>query len=656
MTRSPGTIQSDLATDTNTPVSPIAPTALRPANIADTRILGGFWGDLQKLNRDETLPHEIKWIHKFGAVGNFVAADEGNVAENRVGREFSDSDIYKVVEALTWENGRKPSDEFEEVIQRLATKALRIQKTDGYLSTNFDNPGQQPRYSDMEWGHELYCYGHLLQAAVARIRTGKSNEDPVIQLGISVANHVCSTFGPDGLQLIDGHPVIEPALIELYRATGDEKYLNQAQIFIDRRGHHSLKDIEFGRTYFQDQTPLREMGVLEGHAVRALYLAAGAVDLAIETEDTELLSLMERQYRNTLARRTYITGGMGSHHQDEAFGADFELPPDRAYCETCAGVASIMVAWRLLLATGDITWGDIIERTLYNILAASLSEDGKAFFYSNPLHQRTPVTSTDPEEWNPRASASQRSAWFEVSCCPPNLSRTIAQLGAYSATASANQIQLIQYFDSHIHMELESGPVVLRVRTDYPSSGVVGIDVLEAPGEEWTLALRIPSWASGASVVVDGKCTNCSPGAHEISGIHRGSQIELELPIGPRFVFPDPRIDAIRGCVAVERGPLVMCVESVFQPDHTDVEALTVDVTQPLKDQIDRAVASGSLLSTSMSLWPYADNRPHDQHDDSPNSPVVFTPYWSWGNHAGSTMRIWVPISPSVQNSRSSSA
>ncbi len=634
----------------STPVSPLASSAVRPSSIDDTRITGGFWKRLQDLNRNATLPHEVSWINKFGAVGNFDAVQQGRIAKNRVGREFADSDVYKVIEALSWEEGRVPSAPFEQAVLDLAAKIKSAQSEDGYVNTKFGNPGQEPRYSAMEWGHELYCYGHLIQAAVARLRTGKNDTDPVVQLGISVADHVCDTFGENGLQLVDGHPEIEPALVELYRATGDERYLSQARLFIDRRGHKSLKDIEFGRSYFQDTTPVREMGVLEGHAVRALYLAAGAIDLAVETSDSELLEAIEKQYRNTLARRTYITGGMGSHHQDEAFGDDFELPPDRAYCETCAGVASIMVAWRLLLATGDITWGDIIERTLYNVLATSISDDGTAFFYANPLHQRVPVEATDRNEWSPRASASQRSSWFEVSCCPPNLSRTLAQLGSYAATSSADRIQLVQYFDSTIHAELESGPVDIRVHTDYPQSGQIQIEVLKSPDKNWTLELRIPSWGSGAKVQVSGQTVLCEPGSHEVTGLVPGSQVLLSLPVQPRITFPDPRIDAVRDCVAVERGPLVMCLESKSQTKQTDVSLLTIDPSVPLVDDIERVIASGRVLIMTDEEWPYERTRASHEVETKAvtQTELVFTPYLSWGEQEGATMRVWVPV---VRNS-----
>src|SRR5690606_11757002 len=225
--------------------------------------------------------------------------------------------------------------------------------------------GQGARWSDLEWGHELYCLGHLFQAAVARARTRPEADDGLLEVARRAADLGCGVFGDGGIRSVCGHAEVEVALAELARVTGEQRYLEQAKLFVDRRGHGVLADIEWGRGYFQDDVPVREAQVLHGHAVRANYLAAGAVDVAVETGEAELLDALRSQWERTVARRTYITGGQGSHHQDEAFGDDFELPSDRAYSETCAGVGSVMFSWRLLLATGEARYADLIERTLY---------------------------------------------------------------------------------------------------------------------------------------------------------------------------------------------------------------------------------------------------------------------------------------------------
>ncbi|MET0886338.1 MAG: beta-L-arabinofuranosidase domain-containing protein, partial [Mycetocola sp.] len=557
------------------PVVPAAPTALAPLGLREAWITGGFWARRQSVNRSATLRHCEEWMVRVGWLGNFDAVATGTIAEVRQGREFSDSEIYKLLEALAWQYATENHPELDARIRALTDRVARAQADDGYIGTKFGSEGQAARYSDMEWGHELYNVGHLLQAAVARLRSGC--DDGLVEIARRAADHVCEAFGAEGRQTVCGHPEIELGLVEFSRATGDERYLRQAQLFLERRGTGTLAEIEWGPSYFQDDTPIRDADVLRGHAVRALYLTAAAVDVAVDTGDAELLRIIERQWTATVARRTYLTGGMGSHHQDEAFGEDFELPADRAYCETCAGVASMMLSWRLLLATGDVRYADLIERTLYNILAVSPSPEGTAFFYANTLHRRTPSAPSAEDEASPRASSGMRAPWFEVSCCPTNLARTFASLGAYLATTTATGVQIHQYASAEISTSIESGPVRLHLRTDYPVNGAIEVTIDESPADEWDLQLRVPAWAGGATVVVSGERTPVTPGAFTIRRVFTaGDVVRLELPIEPRWTFPDSRIDATRGTVAIERGPVVYCLESVDLPNDANVDQFVV--------------------------------------------------------------------------------
>src|SRR5450756_910628 len=288
---------------------------LRPLGLGEVRITGGFWGHRQQINAEASLVHIESWLEREGWSANFDLARDGGPATARRGREFSDSEVYKLLEAMAWELARADDPALEARFGALVERVVAAQQADGYLNTAFGGPGQEPRYSDLEWGHELYCFGHLIQAGVARART--RGEDLLVRIARRAADHVCDTFGPDRIASVCGHAEIEPALVELYRVTGERRYLEQAGLFVERRGHHVLEDVEFGRSYFQDDVPVREATVLRGHAVRATYLAAGGVDIATETDDGELLGAVSRQLRNTLARRTYLTGGMGSRHQDE---------------------------------------------------------------------------------------------------------------------------------------------------------------------------------------------------------------------------------------------------------------------------------------------------------------------------------------------------
>src|SRR5690606_32620191 len=477
---------------------------LRPLSLAEVTITGGFWGRRQRVNASATLAHIEQWLEREGWLANFDLAAAGALPEGRRGREFSDSEVYKYLEALAWEIGRTGDAALEERFRKVVARVAAAQEPDGYLNTKFGRPGQAPRWSDLEWGHELYCIGHLLQAAVARARTRPDADDGLVEVARCAADLVCSVFGPGGIESVCGHAEIEPALVEFARVTGDERYLDQAALFVERRGRGVLRDIEFGRAYYQDDVPVREARVLRGHAVRAGYLSAGAVDVAVERGDEELLAALVAQWDATVARRTYLTGGVGSHHQDEAFGDDWVLPPDRAYSETCASVASIMFSWRLLLADGAPRFADLIERNLFNVVATSPSAEGTAFFYANTLHQRRPGTLAVEGEISPRASSSLRAPWFEVSCCPPNVARTLAGLAAYVATVDDEGLQLHQYAPAEIRTTVAGAPVALDVETGYPRDGVVRVHVRSDAAAPWTLSLRVPAWADGARLVVDG--------------------------------------------------------------------------------------------------------------------------------------------------------
>ncbi|HSO69891.1 MAG TPA: beta-L-arabinofuranosidase domain-containing protein [Arachnia sp.] len=618
---------------------PIAPStgALSPLGIDDVTITGGFWADRQQLNASVMIAHAQDWMESEGWIPNFDLAVRGGLVEGRRGREFSDSDVYKLMEAIAWEHGRTGSPEMNERFEALAARILPVQEPGGYLNTMFGRPGQQPRYSDFEWGHELYCFGHLFQAAVARART--FGRDGFVEAAIRAADHVCAEFGDGGRDKVPGHPEIEVALAELGRLTGDDKYTRQAALFIDRRGHGRLADIEWGRSYYQDDIPVREAEVSRGHAVRAMYLAAGAVDVAVDQGDGELLDAIIRQARNTFARRTYVSGGMGSRHTGEAFGDDFELPPDRSYSETCAGIGAIMLSQRLLLATGEATYADMVERILYNIVATSPAEDGRGFFYANTLYRRTEGDVPAPDTASPRADSSLRAPWYHVSCCPTNVARTLSSLASLVATTSGDMVQIEQYMSGRVAADLPGGSVELDVDTAYPHDGVIRITVAEAPAE-WRLALRVPAWADGATLDVGDGVVPVSTGHAAVSRVLSvGDTIVLTLPMAPRFLFPDQRIDTVTGQVAVARGPLVHALESIDL--GADVARAVVEVEAGVQERDGDVVVSIQVLPDEEAEWPYATSPGPQGAGESRR--VRLTPYHAWGNRGPATMRVWLP-------------
>lgn len=632
-------------------IAPVIPSrsALRPLGLGEARITGGFWGERQRVNAAHTLGHILGRLESEGWLPNFDLAAAGRLPEGRRGREFADSEVYKFLEATAWEIGRSDDAALEQTFRAVVARVAAAQEPDGYLNTEFGRPGQQPRWSDLEWGHELYCLGHLFQAAVARERTRPGADDGLMTVARRAADLVCEVFGPDGIPAFCGHPEIETALAELSRATGEPRYGRQAALFVSRRGHETLRDIEWGRTYFQDDVPVRDAEALSGHAVRANYLAAGAVDVAVDTADDALLDSLRRQWARTRGRRTYITGGQGSHHQDEAFGVDWELPPDRAYSETCAGIASVMFSWRLLLNDGDASYADLIERTLYNVVATSPAADGRSFFYANTLHQRVPGVVADPDGTSPRASSSLRAPWFEVSCCPPNVARTLASLDAYLATADDDGIQLHQYAPAEIRTTLGDGrPVSLDIATVYPADGTVHVIVNDDAEAAWTLSLRVPQWAEGAHVTVRAageivETHAVAPGFARVRRLFRaGDIVELELPMAPRVVSPDPRIDAVRGCVAVERGPEVLALESTDVAGIDDVGDLCLIGDPAPVERDGRVWVRVGRRILPAAGWPYrASTAPEIVGLDA----VPLVPYHDWGNRGPSTMRVWIPTS-----------
>jgi len=627
--------------------------ALRPLGLNEVKLTDGIWAERQRLNARAVLPHCTTWIERAGWVDNVRVLAAGGPAAGRKGREFSDSEVYKLLEAYSWEAARSGDPAADRVIAEWGAVLAAAQSPDGYIDTNFGRPGQAARYTDFEWGHELYCMGHMIQAGVARLRG--HGEDDLVRVVRRAADHICTEFGPNGRNVICGHPEIEVALAELYRATGEERYLAQARLFVERRGAGLLAIAPFGREYFCDHVPVRRATVFEGHAVRALYLASAAVDVAIETHDDELLAAVVKQWQRTVAARTYLTGGVGSRHEGESFGDDFELPPDGAYAENCASIASVMLAWRLLLATGEAQYAELAERTLHNAIAGAVAADGHAFFYSNPLQQRTAGAPPAPDALSPRAATGLRAPWFEVSCCPTNFARTMASLGAYIATKDDAGVRIELPAGADIRTELPGGRTVgLRVTTGYPWQGRVGVKITESDGAPWRLSMRVPSWATGATVTALGQRRDAPPGQYaQVERPWRpGDEVVLELPMAPRWTFPDPRIDAVRGTVAVERGPLVYCMESVDVPAGVDLDRLAVLTSSPPTDALatdpsaPQAVTVSAIASsgTDASPWPYAAERP--ALSTAIHNALRMIPFFARANRGPARMRVFLPESP----------
>ncbi|HEX9091505.1 MAG TPA: beta-L-arabinofuranosidase domain-containing protein, partial [Anaerolineales bacterium] len=365
-----------IAAITDTRHSPFA--ALKPVAIGDVSLEAGFWKSRQQINQGITIKSQYALLESTGRLDNFRRA-AGKLDKPYQGFVYNDSDVYKWLEAASWTLISSPGGELHEMVEDTINLIAAAQQKDGYINTYFSLNKAAERWTDLLGKHELYCAGHLIQAAVAHYRV--TGNEKLLDVVIRLADHIYSTFGPHQREMTGGHPEIEMALVELYRTTHEPKYLDLAALFINRRGYGLLD----GSEYLVDHTPLRNMNHLAGHAVRALYLCAGAADLALETGETLLIDALNRLWSNMVHQQIYVNGGAGSRYDGEAFGAPFELPNTRAYAETCAAIASVMWNWRMLLLQGDARFADLLEWTLYNGVLPGISLDGRQYFYVNPL-------------------------------------------------------------------------------------------------------------------------------------------------------------------------------------------------------------------------------------------------------------------------------
>jgi DUF1680 family protein len=602
---------------------------------------GGFWGHKQEVNRRVSLRHGYRMLNQSGNLNNLKLAIGTGEGEYRT-PVFMDSDIYKWLEAVSYDLANVPDPELERLADETIALLAAAQLEDGYLDSYYQVVKPDQRWTDLDHDHELYCAGHLFEAAVAHHRaTGKST---LLDIARRFADHIDARFGPGKHPGAPGHPEIELALVELYRETGERRYLDLASFFVDQRGSGTMRGYRLGPAYQQDHVPVRQAAEVTGHAVRQLYLTAGATDLYLESGEPALLEAMTRLWRDMTAHKTHLTAGFGARFVGESFGQAYELPSDRCYCETCAAIAAMMWNWRMLLASGEARYADLLERSLYNGFLSSVSLDGQRYFYVNPLQSRgaNPLHSRDVVE---------RPEWFGCACCPPNVMRQIALVGHYAATVDDSGVQIHQYLAARI----EAGRgVTLCTETGYPWQGTVQVTVEETDGKAWALALRVPGWCAGASLRVNGRAREGAATAGAYAVVERtwqaGDVVELELPMPPRLTAPNPRVDAIRGSLAVERGPLVYCLEGIDQEPGLDLldvciapqAAMQAAWREDLLGGVVAIEAQGAAVDVG--AWGNELYRPAPV-EALPQREVTLTavPYYAWANRGPGTMRVWIP-------------
>ncbi len=614
---------------------------LRAVSVNAVILTDHFWAGRRQLNREVIIPGQARLCEATGRVDNLRVAS-GRKAGHFVGWFFNDSDIYKLLEAASWQLAGSNDPELNALVDGLIDEVAAAQQPDGYLNSYFMGERAERRWTNFDY-HEMYCAGHLIQAAVAHFRaTGKRS---LLDVAIRFADHICARFGAEDQGKVfgtDGHPEIEMALVELDRVTGDRKYLDQVKYFIDVRGYGKLGRA-FGRfesSYHQDRVPFREMTRLEGHSVRAVYLNCGAADLYAETGEPALHEALERMWSSMTTRQMYINGGLGSRYENEGFGTDYELPPGRAHTETCASVANFMWNWRMLLIDADGRYGDLMELALYNSVLSGISLDGTAYFYQNPLLDD---------------GAHRRQQWFPVACCPANVSRTLASLPGYLYTVSDNAVWLHHFARSQANLTLPDGRAVSLIQeTEYPWDGKVTIMVGTAGN--FAMKMRIPGWVgagwtltvSGAPVdqaVVRGYATI----SREWSA---GDRIELHLPMPVERIESHPFAVDNQNRVALMRGPILYCIEAVDHPGVDvrlfalpDQAALTADFDPDLVGGVS-VVHGEAIISDADLAWDgkalYRRYTTASAAASFKRTPLKAIPYFAWANRDPGPMMVWL--------------
>jgi uncharacterized protein len=619
-------------------------------------IVDGFWAKKAEVNRGVSLRFAYEMLEKSGNFNNMRIA-AGLAAGEFHGYVFLDSDIYKWLEAVAWDLGKHPDYSLQGMVDTTISLIQQLQQSNGYINSYVQSREVPEPWADMDNGHELYCAGHLFQAAVAFHRA--LGDDRLLQVSCKFADLIYRTFVIEKHPGACGHPEVEFALVELSRTAGKKEYLDLAGHFIDQRGNNVMKGHRsYGPEYHQDNVRVRDVKEAAGHAVRQLYLAAGVADVFLETGDHSLLDAMRRLSKDIRTNKLYITGGIGSRFDGEAFGDPYELPTDQCYCETCAAIAGFMWNWRMLLITGESLYADEMERGLYNTILSSPALDGKHYFYINPLMLREAKDlrlSTDlppSEVFIP----VQRPEWHDCACCPPNVMRILSSLSHYLATFDEGGIQVHHFASAKLNVgDGQNGGVALKMETGFPWDGLVRLTIEQTAATHWRLSLRIPNWARTHSVSINGERILdpvIDKGYLVLERIWKeNDQVELIMDMPAEFVSSNPRVDATRGCLAIQRGPVVYCLEDHDQVIHGRLLDVEVDSEKPLvstwrPDLLDGVMAVEAAGQFSDDLE-WQENlylfRNAPIHEKKYKARLTAIPYYAWGNRTLCGMRVWIP-------------
>jgi len=639
----------------------------RPLLAKQVKIDDQFWSPRVQQVKDVMVPYQWEVLNDriagaapSHAVENFrIAAGEKEGPFQ--GWVFQDSDVAKWLEAASYCLANEPDPDLDDLVDVVVHLVTKAQQEDGYLDTRFTIKESEKRWTNLRDNHEMYCAGHMIEAAVAHYEaTGKRT---LLDTICRLADHIDAKFGPQPGKKrgYPGHEEIELALVKLYRVTGEDRYLQLSRFFIDERGriphYYNIEaqtrgdnqpEGQYVKTYSQAHVPVREQDVAVGHAVRAMYLYSGMADIAIETGDEALAKACRHIWTNLTTRQMYITGGIGSSVHGEAFTFDYDLPNDTAYTETCAAIGLVFWAHRMLLLDSDRKYADVMERALYNGVLSGISLGGREYFYVNPLE-------VWPEACEKRHDHGHvdvvRQPWFDCACCPPNIARLLASIGQYIYSHDEEALYVHLFVGSAVRCELKGRRVSLTQETGYPWTGQVSLVVGCEDASPFTVAIRIPGWSRGATLAVNGVAIDAaaSPDADGYARIEQswrdGDRIELGLPMPIQRVRAHAAVREDAGKIALMRGPVVYCLEEVDNGPNLSRLCLPRDGALGLEEPDEalggvcaiRGVARRRRSSTEQADALY--NAANLEEDEVP---IRAVPYFAWGNRRPGEMIVWI--------------
>jgi DUF1680 family protein len=641
----------------------LTPIALKNVNIEES-----FWSRYVELIRDTVIPYQwevlndrIPGVTPSHSIKNYRIASGLEQGEFQ-GMVFQDTDVAKWIEAVAYSIETKPDPELEKTVDGVIDIIEKVQQPDGYLNTYYTLKEPGKRWTNFRECHELYCAGHMIEAAVAYYEaTGKRK---LLDIMCRFTDYIDSVIGPEPgkMKAYPGHQEIELALVKLYKVTGNEKYLKLSKYFIDERGKepyyfdieakkrgnvlHYPEFAKFDRKYAQTHLPVRQQTTAEGHAVRAVYMYGAMADIAAETGDTELLEACRRIWNNIVTKRMYITGSIGSTEFGESFTCDYDLPNDTNYSETCASIGLMLFAYRMLQIEAKSCYADIMEKALYNTVLDGISLEGNSFFYVNPLEVWPEACEKNPSKHHVK---TYRQKWFGVACCPPNIARLLASIGQYIYSMHKDEIYTHLYISSETEINISESKVKIKQETRYPWDEKVMISVSLDEEKEFSLLLRIPGWCDNAKICINRKEINvCNTKVNGYAKLKRiwknGDVIELVLPMMIQRIKAHPNVRTNIGKVALQRGPVVYCLEEI--DNGPSLHEIVLPHKSELKSEFDDNLLGGITVITAEAQRynsPWEDEL-YKANVESQYRPVTvkFIPYYAWANRTSGEMMVWI--------------